>query len=161
MEECQWTAESDVDWINFDNDPPNTITGFGSNSQVPFHVMANDGESERTGTITVNGEAYTISQSGTPAAACTFRINPSSSGEIVADGDAGQFNVIPSADNCSWSAVSSDPAWVVITSADVAGGIVSYRVEPNDGTDPRDATITIQPGGPSYTITQAGQPSTP
>jgi hypothetical protein len=159
MEECQWTAESDVDWIYFDNDPSNTITGFGSNPQVTFHVMANSETSGRFGTITVNGEAYTINQSGMPAP-CTYQIDPSSSGQFSVDGGPGQFNVIPSADNCSWSAVSSQPDWAVIISADVAGGVVSYQVEPNNGLA-REATITIQPGGPSYTITQAGQPTVP
>ena len=160
MEECQWTADSDVNWIYFDNDPSNTITGLGSNPQVTFHVMANDGTGERFGTITVNGETFTISQAERPAA-CTFQLNPSSSGEIIAAGGPGQFNVIPSADSCSWRAVSSNPDWVVITSADVASGIVNYQVEPNDGIDPRNATITIQPNGPSYTITQVGQPIVP
>jgi hypothetical protein len=160
MEECQWTADSDVNWIQFDNDPPNTVTGFGSDSNVTFHVMANNETSVRTGTITVNGEAYTISQTGMPAA-CTYQIDPLSSGLFGIEGGTDHFNVLPSAENCSWSAVSSNPDWAVIISADVASGVVSYQVAPNDGIDPRNATITIQPNGPSYTISQAGQPTVP
>jgi hypothetical protein len=159
-EDCPWTAVSNVDWIFFDNGI-NTIEGIGSDSVI-FHITRNDTTVARTGTITVNGQEYTINQTGSTVDDCIYQIDPLS-GSFSIEGGAGQFNVIV-LDVCSWSAASSDSTWIRITSA-VNGngnGIVSYQVEPNNDFDSRVGTITIQGispiqlDGPSYTITQEG-----
>lgn len=152
-EDCQWTANSNVDWISFDNGM-NDISGTGSSS-VTFHVMLNDETDARSGTISVNGQEYTINQAGSPSV-CTYQVEPLS-GSFGIEGGAGEFNVI-APDSCSWSVVSSAPSWITITSGSDGNGdgIVSYQVQPNDS--PREGTITIQPDGPSYTITQEGPP---
>jgi hypothetical protein len=152
-EDCPWTAVSNVDWIYFDNGI-NTIEGTGSDSVI-FHVTRNDTTVSRSGTITVNGQEYTINQTEL-LVECTYQIEPLS-GSFDIEGGAGQFNVI-APDDCSWSATPSDPAWILVTSvADGNGnGTVSYQVQPNDDFDSRVGTITIQPDGPSHTITQEG-----
>jgi hypothetical protein len=154
-EDCPWRADSNVNWISFDNGM-NTISDTGSSSVI-FHVMANDETEARSGTISVNSQDYTINQAGSPIENCA-RIDPPSSSPFSIEGGAGEFNVI-APDDCSWSAASSDTTWITITSGTGGDGdgLVSYQVEPNsDG--PREGAIAIQPDGPSYTITQEGLP---
>ena len=158
-EDCPWTANSNVDWISFDNGM-NAISGTGSSSVI-FHVMTNDETGERSGTISVNGQDYTINQAGSPFE-CTYQVDPPSSSQFGIEGGAGEFQ-ISAPDGCSWSAASSDTTWINITSGTDGNGdgIVSYQVQPNDSSNPREGTITIQPGGTSHIITQAAQDPQP
>ena len=150
---CQWTAQSDVDWIGFSNEN-NTISGTGSNP-VTFYVFRHYERTTRTGHIAVNGQQYTITQTGLPSY-CTYQISPMSNSFSIYGGTS-EFQVIAPG-NCVWRAVSSDPDWIVLTSGTVGdgNGIVNYRVEPNGSFDSRNGTITA--GGQSYSITQQGQP---
>ncbi len=71
---CRWTATSGATWITINSG----ATGSG-NGTVTFSVTANSGAA-RTGTLTIAGRAFTVSQaaSGSPAppAACSYSISP-------------------------------------------------------------------------------------
>jgi thermolysin len=58
---------------------------------------------------------------------------------------------------CSWSATSSAPRWLSITSGsgDTGNGMVSYHVSPNMTASRREARIDIQ--GQFHTVTQASK----
>jgi len=56
---CGWTATSNVNWITF----PTGNTGSG-NGTVNYSVALNSGATQRTGTINVNGQVHTVTQSG-------------------------------------------------------------------------------------------------
>ena len=61
---CTWTATSNASWI--------TVTSGSSgngNGSVVYSVVANTGTSSRTGTLTIAGQTFTVTQSGTDAAA--------------------------------------------------------------------------------------------
>jgi hypothetical protein len=56
---CGWTAKSNANWI--------TITSGGSgsgNGSVTYAVAANTGTSQRTGTMTIAGKTFNVTQSG-------------------------------------------------------------------------------------------------
>ena len=56
---CSWTASSDASWITIASGASGTGPG-----NVQYTVAPNTG-AQRTGTLTVQGHAYTITQSGT------------------------------------------------------------------------------------------------
>jgi hypothetical protein len=68
---CSWTATSSVSWI--------TITGGASgsgNGSVGFTVAANTGQTQRTGVVTVGGQAVSVTQAAqtAPSAPTNLRI---------------------------------------------------------------------------------------
>src|SRR6185503_6754601 len=75
---CPWTATSGATWITINAG----ATGTG-NGTVVFSVAPNTGAA-RTGTLTIGGRAFTVSQAGTssppppapPPAACSYSISP-------------------------------------------------------------------------------------
>ncbi len=142
---CAWTAVSNVNWVTFI---------FGSsgtgNGTVYYNVASNSGP-VRSGTLTIGGRTYTINQDGT-APVCTYSLSASSA-NVAATANTGSVNVIASASNCAWTAVSN-VGWVSITGgANGAGnGPVNYSVQANAGAA-RNGTLTI--AGRTYTINQA------
>ncbi len=79
---CTWTAVSNAPWI--------TITSGGSgtgNGNVRYSVSANTGASSRTGTLTIAGQTFTITQDGIPQYTLTISKTGTGSGLITsADG---------------------------------------------------------------------------
>ncbi len=68
---CAWTATSNVSWISITSD----ASGSG-NGTVVYAVAFNTGTTARTGTLTIAGRTFTVTQS-TAVPACTLRANPS------------------------------------------------------------------------------------
>ena len=141
---CSWTATSQTSWI--------AITAGSSgtgNGSVVFTVAANAG-AERTGTLTIAGHAFTVTQ----ARACSYGISPTSQ-HISDNGGSGTVNVA-TATGCTWAA-SSSAAWITITSGatGTGNGTVSFTVPGNGGT-PRSGTLTI--AGQLFAVTQGAAP---
>src|SRR5262245_53560645 len=91
----------------------------GGSDTVSFTVHANNGGS-RTGTITVGGQVFTVTQ-------CGYEVSPTS--DTFESGGGGGSVSVSSAAGCSWSAVSN-AGWINITSgANGSGnGAVNYSV---------------------------------
>jgi hypothetical protein len=97
-------------------------------------------------------------QAGT---ACTYGIG-STSGTVSYSGGSGSVG-IAAPGVCHWTAVSSAPAWLQITSSGSAGnGNVSFAAAPWNGAASRSGVITvtgIETGASmTYTVTQGGAP---
>lgn len=75
---CAWTARSNVSWITI-----TTATSGTGSGAISYTVAANTLTTSRTGTITVAGKTFTVTQAGKPATA-TFTI----SGKITIGGTA-------------------------------------------------------------------------
>jgi parallel beta-helix repeat protein len=56
---CTWTANSNASWITIDSGSSGT-----GNGTVNYSVSANETTSQRTGTITIAGETFTVTQEG-------------------------------------------------------------------------------------------------
>jgi uncharacterized protein (TIGR03437 family) len=146
---CAWTANSSVGWI--------TITaGSGSgNGGVSYSVAENGSVNSRTGTLTIAGQIFTVTQAGAP---CPYAISPAS-GSFSASGGTGSITV-PAPTDCTWAA-RSNVSWIAITAGSSASGngTVSYSVAAyTSSIVPRTGTVTI--GGQTFTVTQAGAPCT-
>ncbi|MGE0085465.1 MAG: C1 family peptidase [Desulfococcaceae bacterium] len=140
---CAWTASSNASWI--------TITsgsGTTGNGTVTYSASQNTGASSRTGTMTIAGKTFTVTQAGVY---CTYTIAPSNS-SFSGAGGSGSVNVTAPS-GCSWTAATNAP-WISITS-DPGGsgsGTVAYFVDPNTG-GARTGTMTI--AGLTFTVTQS------
>ncbi len=124
-------------------------TGTG-NGTVNYTVAANAGTSQRTGTITVNGQVHTITQSGTSP--CTYSMSTNSNNIGQGTGSTNFFMNAPS--GCAWSAVSDSPSWLTTSSSGSGNGTISYNYSANTSTSTRIGRITA--GGQIHTVTQIG-----
>jgi hypothetical protein len=144
---CSRTAVSNANWI--------TVTSGGSGSAsgtVTLSVQANTG-SARTGTATIAGQTFTVTQ----ASGCTFSFSPTSA-TVSGFAGTGSFNVISSGADCSYSAVSNDSFITIVSGASGTGnGTISYSIAANTTGAARTGTITA--GGQTFTITQATLPT--
>ncbi|MCI0487450.1 MAG: BACON domain-containing protein, partial [Blastocatellia bacterium] len=92
---CAWTATSNALWISITSG----ASGSGSGS-VNYSVASNPNPSPRTGTMTVAGQTFTVTQD--PASGgCSFTINPSSQ-NFSATGGTGSVSV-GTQSGCNWT----------------------------------------------------------
>jgi all-beta uncharacterized protein/BACON domain-containing protein len=145
---CAWTATSNAPWIAITNGS----SGSG-NGTVAFSVGANAGGA-RSGTLTVAGQTFTVSQAAVPAPSCTFSISPTSQ-NVDAPGGSGTVGVT-TASGCAWTATSNAP-WIAITngSSGSGNGTVAFSVGANTG-GARSGTLTV--AGQTFTVSQAAVP---
>lgn len=149
---CAWTATSNASWITVTSG----TSGSGSGS-VGYSVAANTGSSSRTGSMTIGGVTFTVSQAA-PAATCgAATISPASS-SVSSAGGTGSVSVTASS-GCPWTA-SSNASWITVTSgaSGSGSGSVGYSVAANTGTSARTGTVTI--GGQAFTVSQAALAAT-
>jgi hypothetical protein len=141
---CTWTAASNATWIAI------TAGASGSGSaNVSFNIAANTATSVRTGTLTIAGVTFTVTQA---AAACSFTVAPlaltpagtATAGTIAVTAQAG----------CTWAA-SSPVTWVTVTGSGSGNGSVSYSVAANTTTLSRSTTLTV--AGKTVSVTQAAR----
>jgi hypothetical protein len=144
---CTWSAASDSPWAQL------STSGGTGNGTVGVTLQSNaTSASARTGAITINGQGVNIQQNGT---ACTYNLQ-SLTGSVPASGGSGSVGVV-AAPVCTWTASTSDPSWLAITSAGAAGSSdVQFVAQPNSSASPRSATLTI--AGAAYVVTEAGAP---
>jgi len=143
-------------WVVISSEPSWLTLIFGAagtgNGTVGYQAAANPGDT-RTGTLTIGGVAFTVTQEhGT----CVIGIDPAGASAGSAGG-AGAFALSANFASCPWSAVSSDPSWLTITGNASGQGSapVAYAVAPNPG-EARSAIITV--GGQVFTVQQAVAP---
>jgi hypothetical protein len=147
---CGWTAVSNAGWVTITSGANGT--GLGT---VSYSVAANTGGGTRTGTLTIAGRTFTITQG---ANSCTYSLGATSA-SVPSTGGVGSLSVVTGT-SCGWTAVSN-AGWVTITAgANGTGlGTVSYSVAANTGGGTRTGTLTI--AGRSFTVTQAGGATPP
>lgn len=143
---CTWAATSNDLWITVTTG--NTGSGNGT---VTFSVSANTGSTARTGTITIAGQIFTVTQSG--IVPCSYTISPTTL-SYASSGGLGSVNVT-TAGTCTWTATSNN-SWITITSGSTGtgNGTVNYTVAANTGTTQLTGTITV--AGQTHTVTQSG-----
>ncbi|MEW6126585.1 MAG: BACON domain-containing carbohydrate-binding protein [Acidobacteriota bacterium] len=139
---CTWAATSNDGWITITSGS----SGSGSGS-AGFSVAANSG-AQRTGTMTIAGQTFTVTQDA--GGSCTYSINPTTQ-NFVAAGGSSSVTVTTQA-GCNWTA-TSNAAWITITSGSsgTGSGTVNYSVTANSGAQ-RSGTMTI--AGQTFTVTQ-------
>jgi uncharacterized protein (TIGR03437 family) len=143
---CTWTAASSASWITITSGS----SGNGSGT-VEYSVAANTGTSSRTGTLTIAGQTFTVTQAA--GATCSYAIAPTSA-SVPAGGTTGSVTVTAPS-GCTWTA-TSNASWIAVTSgaSGSGNGTVSYTVAASSSANPLTGTLTI--AGQTFTVTQAG-----
>src|SRR5262245_43489043 len=126
---CSWTAASNDAWITVTAG----TTGSG-NGSVSYSVAANTGTTSRTGTLTIGGQTFTVTQAGVP---CAIKTSPTASNLTSSLAASGNVAVTAGA-GCGWTATSND-AWITIGAGGsrTGNGNVTYNVAANTSTAPR------------------------
>jgi len=140
---CSWAAASNVAWLAV------TGTGVGiGNGSVTINVSANPGAA-RSGTVTIAGRTFTVSQAGS----CAASLNPSSATIAVAGG-AGPSIAVTIPSGCAWTASTTD-TWLSISqgASGNGNGAVAFSATANTG-NARTGSLTI--AGLTFAVTQAG-----
>jgi antitoxin (DNA-binding transcriptional repressor) of toxin-antitoxin stability system len=142
---CRWTVTSDASWLSATADD-----GEGSGT-VRFVATAHQGPA-RTGTLTIGGQRFVVTQEAPAAEPCTFAVQPTA---IAIEAAGGMTTVaVQAGASCSWTATSS-AGWVAVgePGEGTGNGSLSVSVAANTGSA-RTGTLTI--AGRTVTITQAG-----
>jgi hypothetical protein len=145
---CPWSVTSSAQWL--------TVTSAASgsgNATIAYSVAPNSGAS-RTGTISVGGQIFTVTQASVP---CDYSISPASA-TAPSTASTGSFNLFTNLGSCAWSLTSSAP-WLTVTSAASGSGsaTITYSVAANSG-EARSATLTG--AGQTFTVSQSAAPCT-
>ncbi len=144
---CSWNASVPLasTWIQLQG----ATTGNGT-ATINYSVASNPDLTDRTGTVVVENNAYTITQKGRK---CTYSLSPLSlnHGDIAA---VGNFAVTV-ASGCNWTAASSD-SWIHTTTSGNGSGTVTYVVDSNSSSLSRSGRIVA--GDQSFTVNQGGAP---
>jgi hypothetical protein len=140
---CAWSASSSASFLNISSGSAGTGSG-----TVNYSVASSSAFSSRTGTLTIAGQTFTVTQ----AAGCGYALTPSSA-SVPAAGGTGSVTVTTPA-GCPWSAVSNASFANITSSTTGSGnGSISYQVSGN-GISPRTGTLTI--AAQTFTINQFG-----
>jgi hypothetical protein len=147
---CGWLAtveSSGSGWISITSG--NSGSGPGT---VYYSVSANANSSQRSGTLTIAGRPFTVTQAGA-AVTCTYALSPTSANPDAA-ARSGAFTV-STGPTCPWTPVSSAPSWLTFTPASgIGSGTVTWYASANTSTNPRSGSLSIT--GQTFTVTQAG-----
>jgi hypothetical protein len=145
---CARTATSAAPWITV----VAGASGTGSGA-VTFNVASNSGAA-RSGTLTIAGLPFTVTQAaaGASATSCSYSIAPASQ-SVGANGGGGADIKVSTAAGCTWTA-TSQAFWATVTSpaSGTGAGTVKFTVAANTDAA-RTSTLTI--AGQTFTISQA------
>ncbi len=155
---CAWTATSQAEWITIA-----AGTSGSGDGVVSLSVGANPG-AERTGTVTIAGQVFTIRQAAAaPPEPCAYSL--SSPGQSMAASGGGVTVNVTARGECEWSAASQAPWITVISGASGSGnGAIGLSVEVNSGDERvgtvhiADRTFTITPEAAAPTCTYTVSP---
>ncbi len=121
---CSWTALSNVAWMIH---VTAGSSGMG-NGTVTYSVEPYSGTGSRSGTLTIAGHTFTVTQTD-----CTFAISPISPpiASFNGYGGTGTVAVTASSPGCRWTA-ASNTSWLHVTYglSGTGNGTVSYSVDP-------------------------------
>ncbi len=142
---ASWTVSSNANWLTVISPPSGT-----GNTNVGYSAAANGSVSPRTGTITVNGQPFSLVQSGTPPA---YSISVTPTG-IPAAGGTGTVTVTATPSDAPWT-VTSSASWITFTSpvSGAGNGTVTFSAAPNSFVA-REAVLSA--GGMTTIVSQAG-----
>jgi hypothetical protein len=157
-----WTASSLANWITITS-PASGVETYDPGT-VSYTVAQNNTGSQRTGTLIIGGNTYSITQ----RLPCTFTVGPPSLREVPNTASATSFALTTNGTNCAWTA-TDNASWVtsITPSTGTNSQTVTVAFNANDTTLQRTATVTFREtgltGGPTGvgTVRQAAGAAPP
>jgi hypothetical protein len=139
---CAWTASSNVPWITVSGSASRTGSG-----PVNYTVSPNAGSFTRSGSLTIAGRFFSVSQA---ANSCSVTVTPTS---ISASYSGGQVSVtIATGSGCNWTVATTTPWITVLTPTGSGSGLATVRLAANSGTQVRTGSFTV--GGVTISVSQ-------
>ncbi|MBS1788054.1 MAG: putative Ig domain-containing protein, partial [Acidobacteria bacterium] len=139
---CNWIVQSNAAWIT-----PAVFSGTGS-ANIGYVVAPNNGLIQRTGTLTIAGQTFTVTQ--TAAGICVYGVTPQTLN--VGAGGGAQFATVTTSAGCGWVAFPN-VGWLTVTTPSGNGsGTAGFSVASNAGGQ-RTGTLTI--AGQTVTVIQS------
>jgi hypothetical protein len=142
---CAWTATSNAAWISV----VSGANGSG-NGPVAFNFQANPNESQRSGTLTIGGQTFTVSQAGL---SCNYTVSPLTM-SAPPSGTTGT-STVTAPNGCNWTAVSNTP-WITIVNGHNGSGSGAVNFSVSANPDPTQRTGTATVAGQTVNFAQAG-----
>ncbi len=144
---CAWTAVSNSGFITIDSGSSGSGNGI-----VGYTVATNADAIDQSGSMTIAGQTYTITQAAAP---CAFTLDFTNA-DLDATGASGDITFTANGTNCAWTAVSND-SFITITNgpsgaSGVGDGTVTVDIATNTDTVARTGTLTI--AGQTFTVTE-------
>jgi len=147
-----WTASTNSgswDWIGISSGWSGT-----GNGTVNYFLLPNNTDSLRTGTLTISGKTFIITQQ---PKGCTYSVSPNSE-TFNSERGAGSVDVT-AGPNCPWTTLTNSGSWdwIGIDSgwSGTGDGVVNYFLLPNNSGKTRAGTLTL--AGQTFVVTQAGR----
>jgi len=150
---CVWTAAANDTWLKV----ASGASGRG-NGAVHFDVAANTVASPRTGTLTIAGRRFTVTESGTnPGVECTYSVAPVSFTPCMAHGS--QITTLTTQNACTWTA-SADVSWLTVSKSGGTGTATITLAYTDNYDAPRNAVVKLRwptaTAGQNVQVSQAG-----
>ncbi|MBL8219605.1 MAG: S-layer homology domain-containing protein [Bryobacterales bacterium] len=146
---CPWTATSNAAWITI-------LTGVSGNGggSIRFTIAENTAATPRTGTLTIAGLTFTVTQS---AASCSYTLTGPLTAVLAG---ASNFSVtISTSAGCQWGSYAY-PSFLNATPASGAGsGTINVTVSANPNIAARLGVVTV--GGQHLQVLQQGSLTSP
>lgn len=138
---CPWTAASNASWINVTSG----ASGSG-NGTVGYTAAGDTGASGRSGTLTIAGHPFTVTESG-----CSYTVSPTSL-DSAFPATSGTVTVTTSS-TCVWG-VSSSAGWMTLSGGGTGSGTATYTLSANSAPNSRTTTVVV--AGQTVSVAQAG-----
>ena len=141
---CTWSASSNASWLTLNG------ASYSGSASVGFNIAANTTPSARTGTMTIAGGTFSVTQA---ALSCSYALSANSQ-SLPSAGGTGSVTMTATS-GCAWTA-SSSASWLTVTSgaSGTGTGAVAFSAPANTSTTGQTAVLTI--AGQTYTVSQAG-----
>lgn len=138
-----WTAKANASWLSV------SPTSGTSNGSVTYTVAQySNGTTTRTGSITIAGQTFTVSQTGTDVT-----ISPTSATHDYA---AGVIEVTVSAlSTTSWT-ITPNASWISVVDSGYGYGNSTIMVAVGENPSVATRTGTVSIGSKTFTVTQKG-----
>jgi len=149
---CTWTAESQAAFLSITTG----ASGSGSGT-VTYGVAENNTAADRTGTLRVAGETFTVTQTSEPVA-CDYTVSPVSLTPCMAAGSV--LTTVTAPASCTFT-VSTNVPWLTVTNGSAGSGTTQVQVAYSANYDPpRSGTIMVRwptpTQGQNVQVNQAG-----
>ena len=141
---CSWTSSTDdPSWLTISS------SGTGGNGDVQFVAQRNTSSTPRSGSLTIAGLGYMVSQDGAP---CSYTLGTKSTNVSSSGLNGATFPFSTAASGCSPNAVSYSNWITASTSFSGSSGMVTFNVTPNFSGMNRQGTIQL--GDQGFTVTE-------
>lgn len=150
---CAWTAAANDPWLKV----ASGASGRG-NGTVHFDVAANTSTTSRTGTLTIAGHTFTVSEGGkNEPVECTYSVAPVTFAPCMAHGSL--LTTLTTQNACTWTA-EADASWLTVSKS-TGAGTATITIGYTDNYDaPRDGIVKLRwptaTAGQNVHVAQAG-----